>query len=70
MATYRELRAGNERALKEVERAEREIKKLTRELKAGTLDRRKLESGLAKVQKYVCVIPSHVPHFKAALDGD
>jgi hypothetical protein len=70
MATFKELRAGNERALKEVERAEREIKKLTRELKAGTLDRRKLESGLEKVRKYVCVIPSHVPHFKAALDRD
>jgi hypothetical protein len=65
MESWNTLRAANDRALKEVERAEREIKKLRRELKAGTLDARKLDSGLLKVEKYVCEIPKHVPHFKA-----
>jgi hypothetical protein len=70
MPTYKEYRARNERALKEVKRAEKEIKKLRRELKAGTLDARKLGSGLGTVQKFVCAIPGHIPHFKATIDPD
>jgi plasmid stabilization system protein ParE len=63
MKSLSTLKAGNARALKEVERAEREIRALQRELKAGTLDRKKLDSGLKKVQHYVCKIPTHVPPF-------
>jgi hypothetical protein len=70
MKSWKALRAANDRALKEVERAKREIAKLRRALKAGTLDARTADSGLLKVQKYVCEIPNHVPHFKATSNGD
>jgi septal ring factor EnvC (AmiA/AmiB activator) len=51
-------------ALKEIKRAEREIGELQRELKAGTIDRKKLESGLEKVHKDVRKIAHHIAHFK------
>lgn len=70
MKSWKALRAANDRALKEVERAKKEIAKLRRELKAGTLDAKTLNTGLEKVQKYVCEIPNHVPHFKATNNGD
>ena len=70
MKSMKALKAANDRALKEVERAKKEIAKLRRELKAGTLDARKLESGLLRVRKYVGEIPTHVPHFKATSNGD
>jgi hypothetical protein len=52
-----------DKALEEVHRAEKEIGILKRELAAGTLDRKKLESGLEKLDCYVRQIPSHVPPF-------
>jgi hypothetical protein len=45
---------------------EKEIRQLIKELDAGTLDRRKLESGLKCLQKYV----NHIPWFKFDVDKD
>jgi chromosome segregation ATPase len=63
MRTLKTVKAEVDRAIKDVERAKKEIAKLRRELKAGTLDRKKLESGLEKVHEYVAEIPIHVPPF-------
>jgi plasmid stabilization system protein ParE len=63
MRSLKTLKVGVDRAIREVERAEKEIDKLRRELKAGTLDRKKLESGLEKLNCYLAEIPSHVPPF-------
>ena len=40
---------------------EKEIRQLIKELDDGTLDRRKLESGLKNLQKYVTEIPWFLP---------
>ncbi len=61
--TLKQPKPGKERALKELRKAEKEISKLKRELKAGTLDGRKLESGLENLQKGVCDVILQVPHF-------
>jgi len=53
-----------ERALAELEKAKREIEMLQRDLAAGTLDRRRLESGLEKVRQDVCEVRAQVPHFR------
>ena len=45
---------------------EKEILRLIKELDAGTLDRRKLESGLKNMQKYVI----QIPWFKFDVDED
>lgn len=53
------------RAEKEIREAMKEIRKLARESKRGTLDRRKLASGLIKVSTHVSAIPNHWPyHFR------
>jgi chromosome segregation ATPase len=62
--TWQEAYEGNESALEELKRVEEEIENLQLELGAGTLDRRKLESGLRKLQKQVCEIEHHIPTFK------
>jgi chromosome segregation ATPase len=59
-----ELRQKNETAIEELKRARWEIEQLQRELGEGTLDRRKLESGLKKLHHEVCEIAAHVPTFK------
>jgi hypothetical protein len=38
---------------------QKEIDQLLRELKAGTIDRNKLESGLAKIREIVISMPPH-----------
>jgi len=45
---------------------EKEIRQLIKELDAGTLNRRKLESGLKSLRK--CVV--HIPWFKFDVDKD
>jgi septal ring factor EnvC (AmiA/AmiB activator) len=59
------VRKDTKTVLKELKRAEREIGELQRELKAGTIDRKKLESGLGHVHKEVRKIAHHIAHFKA-----
>jgi hypothetical protein len=43
---------------------EKEIGQLIKELDAGTLDRKKLESGLKNLQKYMIDIPWFQPNVK------
>jgi septal ring factor EnvC (AmiA/AmiB activator) len=57
------FKAKSDRVYKEVKKAKREIAKLQRELKAGTLDMRRLTTGLAKTNEYVSEIPTHIPIF-------
>ena len=45
---------------------EKELRHIRKELDAGTLDRKKLESGLKKLEKYVI----NIPWFKADVDKD
>jgi hypothetical protein len=44
------------------EKAEKEIRKLQRELRNGTLDRKKLDSGLQQVDEYVKIMQRVPPH--------
>lgn len=46
-----------------IKKAEKEIVKLRRELKAGTLDQRKLEFALEKLEAEVSAIADRVPPF-------
>jgi predicted nuclease with TOPRIM domain len=62
--SWEELRLKNETAIEELKRAQWEIEEIQRELGEGTLDRRRLESGLKKLHHEVCEIAAHIPHFK------
>jgi signal transduction histidine kinase len=48
-----------EKGKKAIRGIAKEIRNLTKELKAGTLDRKKLQSGLKKVDTYRTRIPHH-----------
>jgi hypothetical protein len=57
------FKAKSDRVYKDVKKAKKEIAKLQRELKAGTLDRRRLTTGLKRANEYVSDIPVHIPIF-------
>jgi plasmid stabilization system protein ParE len=59
MAQSAQLQAKLRRAKKAIQAAHEEIRLLMSHSKAGTLDRRKLESGLRKVKRKMDVIPDH-----------
>jgi hypothetical protein len=63
------FKAKSDRVYKEVKRAERELGKLQRELYAGTLDARRLTTGLEITKKLVCKIPTHIPIFNKDVHG-
>jgi signal transduction histidine kinase len=42
-----------------IRKAKRELRDLKKQLRDGTLDRKKLESGLKKIRKHVGEIPEH-----------
>lgn len=50
-----------ERASREIDAAVRKIQELLQKSEQGTLDRRKLESGLQRLEKTVSKIPTHWP---------
>jgi hypothetical protein len=59
MAKSAQLRAKIRKAKKEIRAADKEIHTLMKHLKAGTLDRKKLESGLVEIRAKVRGIPDH-----------
>jgi plasmid stabilization system protein ParE len=52
-----------QRAKEEIQRAEKEIRKLMDQLKEGTLDRKKLVSGLRMLKTTLGMIPPHNPKY-------
>ena len=60
MAQPAQLHAKVRQVKADVRKAKREIKKIRHQLKGGTLDRKKLESGLKRLEMAVV----HIPPFK------
>jgi len=51
------LRAKIRQVAREIRRADKEVRKLRVQLRTGTLDRRKLESGLKELQRTLARVP-------------
>ncbi len=70
MKSFNTLRARIKRSRKEIETIQKEVGKLRRELKAGTLDAKKLDAGLRKVQQRARFMPDHTPTFFSEIDDE
>jgi hypothetical protein len=70
MRSLKKLQARIDKALKEVEKTHKEVSKLQRELNSGTLDRKTLASGLAKVQGYTQRNLDEIPIFCKDLERE
>ena len=47
----------------DIETAEKEVRRLQGELMDGTLDRKKLQTGLQKLEETLCKLGAHLPTF-------
>jgi plasmid stabilization system protein ParE len=61
MARPTELRENIRRVREEIRKAEAEVGKLMDQSRKGTLDRRKLESGLKKLKRTLACVPPFNP---------